>query len=91
MNNEQNINQPHSPTPSSGGRRASLMAFLHKEFLHVFRDKRTLLVMFGLPIAQILIFGFALTNEVKNARLLVVIPSQGIESQKLIEKIDASS
>ncbi|MBP1664830.1 MAG: ybhS, partial [Bacteroidetes bacterium] len=36
-----------------------LAAFLQKEFLHVFRDKRTLLVMFGLPIAQILIFGFA--------------------------------
>ena len=68
-----------------------LAAFLQKEFLHVFRDKRTLLVMFGLPIAQILIFGFALTNEVKNARLLVVNPKASVESQKMIEKIDASS
>lgn len=83
--------QTHSSTPTSEGRWASLMAFLHKEFLHVFRDKRTLLVMFGLPIAQILIFGFALTNEVKNARLLIVSPVQDTESKKLIEKIDASS
>ena len=91
MINKRKYKQSHSSTPPSGGWGAILMAFLHKEFLHVFRDKRTLLVMFGLPIAQILIFGFALTNEVKNARLLVVSPAQDTESQKLIEKIDASS
>ena len=91
MNNEQNTNQTHSPTHLSRAWWSTLIAFLHKEFLHVFRDKRTLLVMFGLPIAQILIFGFALTNEVKNARLLVVNPSTNIESSKLIENIDASS
>ena len=68
-----------------------LMVFVRKEFLHVFRDERTLLVMFGIPIAQILIFGFALTNEVKNARILVVNPSNDIICQNLTEKIDASS
>lgn len=68
-----------------------LLAFLHKEFLHVFRDKRTLLIMFGLPIAQILIFGFALTNEVKNARLLIVNPKSNSTGEQLIHKIDASS
>lgn len=67
------------------------MAFIHKEFLHVFRDKRTLLIMFGLPITQILIFGFALTNEVKNARLLIVNPSSDVTNEQLIQKIDASS
>ena len=40
--------------------------FVRKEFLHVWRDKRTMLILFGMPLAQILIFGFALTNEVKN-------------------------
>ena len=64
-----------------------LRAFIHKEFLHVFRDKRTLLIMFVLPIVQILIFGFALTNEVKNIRLLVVNPTNDVASQQLIEKI----
>lgn len=68
-----------------------LMAFTRKEFLHVFRDKRTLLIMFGLPIVQILIFGFALTNEVKNARLLVVNPNNEAQSEQLIQKIEASS
>ncbi|MGC3977544.1 MAG: ABC transporter permease [Paludibacteraceae bacterium] len=67
------------------------MAFVHKEFLHVFRDKRTLLIMFGLPIVQILIFGFALTNEVKNARLLVVNPNNEAQIEQLIQRIEASS
>ncbi len=68
-----------------------LFSFIHKEFLHVFRDKRTLLIMFGLPIAQILIFGYALTNEVKNARLLVVDPTSDVVSKQLVQKIDAGS
>lgn len=68
-----------------------LRAFIHKEFLHVFRDKRTLLIMFGLPIAQLLIFGYALTNEVKNARLLIVNPVSDVANEQLIQKIDASS
>lgn len=90
MNNTKNINQPHTKTPPSGSWEA-LFAFIHKEFLHVFRDRRTLLIMFGLPIAQILIFGYALTNEVKNARLLVVNPSNEVSVNQMIDKIAASS
>lgn len=91
MINKRKHNRPHSSTPPSGGWGAILMAFIHKEFLHVFRDKRTLLIMFGLPIAQLLIFGYALTNEVKNARLLIVNPSSDVANEQLIQKIDASS
>ena len=43
-----------------------LIAFIRKEFYHVFRDKRTLLILFGLPVVQIILFGFALSSEVKN-------------------------
>ena len=48
-----------------------LMAFVQKEFYHVFRDKRTLLILFGLPIVQIVLFGFALSSEVKNIGITV--------------------
>ena len=93
MNNVTKYTKSNSKTPPSadGGWGAVLLAFIHKEFLHVFRDKRTLLIMFGLPIAQILIFGYALTNEVKNARLLVVEPTSNVVSKQLIQKIDAGS
>jgi ABC-2 type transport system permease protein len=44
-----------------------LFVFIRKEFYHVFRDPRTLLIMFGLPVVQIILFGYALTSEVKRA------------------------
>ena len=43
-----------------------------------------------MPIAQILIFGFALTNEVKNANIVVVDYAKDESSQKLLTKIEAS-
>ncbi len=43
------------------------MAFVKKEFLHIFRDYRTLIILFGLPAAQILIFGYAVRTDLTNA------------------------
>ena len=66
------------------------IAFVKKEFYHVLRDRRTLFILFGMPLAQILIFGFALTNEVKNARLAVFDQAKDEASQQLINRITAS-
>src|ERR1700726_1570047 len=65
--------------------------FVRKEFYHVFRDRRTLLILFGLPIVQILLFGFALTTELKNAKIVVVDYARDIASQQIITRIGASS
>lgn len=54
------------------------------------RDKRTLLILFGMPVMQILIFGFALTNEVKNAKILIVDNAKDVSSQRIIAEIAAS-
>jgi ABC-2 type transport system permease protein len=67
------------------------LVFVQKEFYHVFRDKRTLLILFGLPIVQILLFGFALTTEIKNAKIVVVDYAHDIASQQITTKIAASS
>lgn len=66
------------------------LTFVRKEFYHVLRDRRTLLILFGMPLVQILIFGFALTNEVKNAKIIVVDYAHDIASQQIISKIEAS-
>ncbi|UUF14250.1 MULTISPECIES: ABC transporter permease [Flavobacterium] len=66
------------------------LTFVKKEFLHVLRDKKTLLILFGMPVVQILIFGFALTNEVKNSQIVVVDYAKDIASQEIITKIEAS-
>lgn len=64
--------------------------FVKKEFLHVLRDPKTLLILFGMPVVQILIFGFALTNEVKNSTIIVVDQSKDMITQEIIAKIEAS-
>lgn len=66
------------------------ITFVRKEFLHVLRDRKTLLILFGMPVVQILIFGFALTNEVKNATIVVVDQANDDMSRELISKIEAS-
>lgn len=68
-----------------------LLVFIRKEFYHVFRDRRTLLIMFGLPVAQIVLFGFALTSEVKNARLIIYDNAGDVNTMQLITKIKASA
>ena len=65
--------------------------FVRKEFYHVFRDRKTLLMLFGLPVVQILLFGFALSNEIKNSKIVVVDYAKDITSQAIIEKIKASA
>src|SRR5450432_247745 len=68
-----------------------LFVFIRKEFYHVFRDPRTLLIMFGLPVVQIILFGFALTSEVKNTDILISDYSQDVQSTQVTRKIKASS
>lgn len=67
-----------------------LFAFIQKEFYHVFRDKRTLLILFGMPVVQILLFGFALNSEVKNIRVAVLDNARDAASQQLISRISSS-
>ena len=67
-----------------------LLIFIKKEFYHVFRDRKTLLMLFGLPIVQIVLFGFALSNEIKNAKIVVVDYAHDEVTRQLIEKIQAS-
>ncbi|MEL7530490.1 MAG: ABC transporter permease [Bacteroidota bacterium] len=66
------------------------LTFIKKEFYHILRDRRTLLILFGMPIAQILLFGFALTNEVKNAKLAVWDQAADAQSQKIVQALAAS-
>lgn len=62
-------------------------SFVTKEFLHVFRDRKTLLMLFGVPVVQIVLFGFALTNEIKNSNIVIVDNAMDLASQQIITKI----
>src|SRR3982751_1237977 len=66
------------------------LSFVKKEFYHIFRDRRTLFILLGMPLVQIIIFGFALTNEVKNANFVVLDNAKDVASQQLVAKLNAS-
>ncbi len=66
------------------------IGFIKKEFYHIFRDRRSLFILFGMPIAQIMLFGFAITNEINNVDIAILDHSKDATTQEIINKIAAS-
>ncbi len=56
----------------------------------MFRDDKTLLMLFGMPIVLILLFGFAVTNEIKNAQIVVCDYAKDPASQEIINKLSVN-
>lgn len=67
-----------------------LRSFIQKEFHHILRDTRSMLVLIGLPIVQLLLFGFAITTEVRNANIAILDNSKDEVTQSIITKIESS-
>lgn len=67
------------------------LAFVKKEFYHISRDKRTLLILFGMPVVQILLFGYAITNEIRDAQIAFLDHSKDATTIALQNKILANS
>ncbi|MCX7832665.1 MAG: ABC transporter permease [Ignavibacteria bacterium] len=67
------------------------LGFVKKEFYHIFRDFRTLLILFGIPIAQVLIFGFAITTEIKDAKIAFLDLSKDNITEEISNKIISSN
>jgi len=66
-------------------------AFVLKEFRHVGRDRRSLLILLGLPIVMMLIFGFAISSEVKDSKVVIIDHAQDDGSHMLIDRINQSN
>ncbi|MCF8331839.1 MAG: ABC transporter permease [Bacteroidales bacterium] len=64
--------------------------FVIKEFKHIFRDYRTMIILFGMPVAQILIFGFVITNDIKDAEIAVLDHSKDQTTHEIVNKLTAS-
>lgn len=64
--------------------------FVKKEFFHIFRDKRTMLILFGMPIAQILLFGYVVTNEIKDADIAILDYSKDDITREITNKLVSS-
>ncbi len=65
------------------------ISFVIKEARHILRDKRTMLILFGIPIVQMLLFGFAISTDVRNVRTAVVLTSVDHQTQQMVERLGA--
>lgn len=66
------------------------ISFVVKETRHILRDKRTMLILFGMPILLMLLFGYAITNDVRNVRTVIVTSSSDHLTQQIADRLAAS-
>ena len=65
-------------------------SFVKKETLHILRDSRTMLIALLMPVAQILLFGFAVSTEINNLNVAVVVPQWSEDIRQSVEKLSAN-
>lgn len=68
----------------------TFISFVKKEFSHILRDTRTLMVLLVMPVVMILLFGFALSTELKSVKVAVYAPSMDIITERIVTQVDAS-
>ena len=66
------------------------ISFTYKEFIHIFRDSRTLLILLVMPAVLITLFGYVVTTEVRGAIATVCDETVSVDSRRIIDAIEAS-
>ena len=66
------------------------LIFVKKEWLHIWRDRRTLFILIWMPVVQIILYGFALTNEVKNSNIAIFDQSRDEATRAISTEIASS-
>ncbi|SHF90090.1 ABC-2 type transport system permease protein [Mariniphaga anaerophila] len=67
-----------------------LKSFIKKEFYHIFRDPRTMLILFGIPIAQLLIFGTVIKSEIKDVHIAIFDQAKDETTMQITNKLLSS-
>lgn len=81
----------HIPTNRPDARaQHSFGSFVRKEFYHISRDARTMLILLVMPIVMIILFGYAVTTEVKSTRVAVMNPSKDYLSEAIVDRFSAN-
>ena len=65
-------------------------SFIIKKARHILRDKRTMLILFGMPVVMMLLFGFAISTDVRNVRTAVVLSHVNHQTHKMVERLGAN-
>jgi ABC-2 type transport system permease protein len=67
------------------------LAFVKKEFYHILRDSRTILILLVMPVIQIILFGFAISAEVKNTPMAILDHSKDEATRQITERLSANT
>jgi len=67
-----------------------LKSIIRKEFIHIWKDPQTLLIIFIFPIVMLFMYGYAITMEMRNIPTVINDLSRTSDSRHLIDKIGAS-
>jgi len=68
-----------------------MWAFIKKEFYHIFRDYRSMIILFGMPVVQVLLFGFAITNDINDVKIAIMDHSKDEVTREITQKIISSN
>lgn len=66
--------------------KSRIVSIAQKEFLHIFRDWRTLMMILGIPVVMLLLFGYAITFDIRNIRIAVYDGDKSPDSRKLVDR-----
>lgn len=68
----------------------SFASFVIKETRHILRDRRTVMILFGMPVVMMLLFGFAISTDLRNVRVAVVTSQLDVQTQRVVDRLGAS-
>ncbi|MDE7386043.1 MAG: ABC transporter permease [Muribaculaceae bacterium] len=68
----------------------TLISLIKKESLHIVRDKRTMLITLLMPLVLLLLFGFAISTEVNDVRIVAVVDRHTDTTREILEKFSAN-
>jgi ABC-2 type transport system permease protein len=65
-------------------------AFVKKEFSHIVRDRWTMIILLALPVVMMVLFGYAITTEVRNIGMYVFDPVRGARDTEMVAELSSS-
>lgn len=68
----------------------SFIGFIKKEFLHIIRDPLTLIIIILIPIIELILFGYVLSNDLKNEQIAILDKSKDYVTTEIVQKITSS-
>jgi ABC-2 type transport system permease protein len=68
----------------------SFLSIVRKELIHIFRDKQSLFMVLTMPLLMLLLYGYAITLDMKAIDIIIADHSASPESRELIRHIEAT-